>query len=144
MLSTLFRAQVITLLAFPPSEQDQGWNLLSPVSSLRIYIERSTLFRQSELLFVCFGGHTKGFPVTKKRLSRCIIDAIMLAYSSWGQQCPMGARAHSTRGIASSWAWFSGVSIAEICAAAGWPSPFTFARFYRTGSFLHNRLTLVI
>ncbi len=84
VLSTLFRAQVITLLAFPPSEQDQGWNLLSPVSALRIYIERSALFRQSELLFVCFCGHTKGFPVTKKRLSRCIIDAIMVAYSSLG------------------------------------------------------------
>ncbi len=42
----------------------------------------------------------------------------------------MGVRAHSTRGIASSWAWSSGVSIAEICAAAGRASPSTFARFY--------------
>ncbi len=68
--------------------------------------------------------------VTKQRLSRWIIDTFTLAYSSLGQQCPMGVRAHSTRGIASSWAWSSGVSIAEICAAAGWASPSPFARFY--------------
>ncbi|KAL0168645.1 hypothetical protein M9458_036867, partial [Cirrhinus mrigala] len=50
VLSTLFRAQVITLLALPPSEQDQDINLLCPVRSLRTYIERSASFRQSEQL----------------------------------------------------------------------------------------------
>ncbi len=114
------QSAVITLSTLPSSEQDQGLNLLCPVRMLRIYIERSAPFRQSEQLFVCFGGSTKGSPVTKQRLSRWIID----------QQYPMGVRAHSTRGIASSWAWSSGVSIAEICAAAGWASPSTFARFY--------------
>ncbi len=105
-LSTPIRAQVITLSALPPSEQDQGLNLLCPVRELRIYIERSAPFRQSEQLFLCF--------VTRQRLSRWIIGAIMLAYSSLGQKGPMGVRAHSTRGMASSWAWSSGVSIAEI------------------------------
>ncbi len=81
VLSTLsFRAQVITLSPLPPSEQDQGLNLLCPVRALRIYIERSVPFRQSEQLFVCFGGRTKGSPVTKQRLSRWIIDAFKLAY----------------------------------------------------------------
>ncbi len=109
------RAQVITLSALPPSKQDQGLNLLCPVRALRIYIERSAPFRQSEQLFVCFVSHTKGSPVTKQRLSRWIIDAIKLAYSSLGQLCHMGVRAHLTRGIASSWAWSSGGFIAEIC-----------------------------
>ncbi len=72
----------------------------------------------------------KGHPVTKQRLSKWIVDAVMLAYSSLGLQCPIGVRAHSTRGIASSWAWSSGVSITEICMAAGWATPSTFARFY--------------
>ncbi len=126
VLSTPFRAQMITLSALPPSEQDHELNLLCPVRALRIYIER---FMQSEQLFVCFGGRTKGSLVTKQRLSRWIVDAIKLAYSL-GQQCPMRVRAHSTRGIASSWAWSSGVSIAEICVAAGWSSPSIFARFY--------------
>ncbi len=57
----------LLLYAFPPpSEQDQGLNLICPVRALRIYIEHSAPFRQSEQLFVCFGGHTKGSPVTKQ------------------------------------------------------------------------------
>ncbi|KAL0148359.1 hypothetical protein M9458_056339, partial [Cirrhinus mrigala] len=85
---------------------------------------------QSEQLFVCFGGRNKAHPVTKQRLSRCIVDIITLAYSSLGLQCPIGVCAHSTRGMAAFWAWSSGVSIAEICAVAGWASLSTFTRFY--------------
>ncbi len=95
VLSNPFRSQVITLSTLLPSEQDQGLNMLCSVRVLRIYIEHSAPFRQSEQLCVCFGGRTKGSPVTKQRISRWIIDAITLAYSSLGQQCPMGVRAHS-------------------------------------------------
>ncbi len=130
VLSTPFRAQVITLSALPPSEEDRELSLLCPVRALRIYFERSAPFRHTEQLFVSFGNRTKGHPVTKQRLSKWIVDAVMLAYSSLGLQCPIGVRAHSTRGIASSWAWSSGVSITEICTAAGWATPSTFARFY--------------
>ncbi len=124
------RESVITLSALPPSEQDQGFNLLCPVRALRIYMEHFAPFRQSEQLCVCFGGRTKGSPVTKQRLSIWIINAIKLAYSSLGQLCPIGVRAQSTRGIASSWVWSSGVSFAETRAVAGWASSSTFARFY--------------
>ncbi len=148
VLSTLFGAQVITLSALHPLEKDQGLNLLCPVRALIIYIERSAPFRQSEQFFVCFGSRTKGSPVTKQKLFRWIINAITLAYFSLGQQCPMGARVRSTRGIASSWAWSSSVSIAEICAAADWASSLHLLiwkfRPYRPGFFLHNGLTLVI
>ncbi len=130
VLSTPFRAQVITLSALPPSEEDRELSLLCPVRALRIYFERSAPFRHTEQLFVSFGNRTKGHPVTKQRLSKWIVDAVMLAYSSLGLQCPIGVQAHSTRGIASSWAWSSGVSITEICTAAGWATPSTFARFY--------------
>ncbi len=130
VLSTPFRAQVITLSALPPSEEDRELSLLCLVRALRIYFERSAPFRHTEQLFVSFGNRTKGHPVTKQRLSKWIVDAVMLAYSSLGLQCPIGVRAHSTRGIASSWAWSSGVSITEICTAAGWATPSTFARFY--------------
>ncbi|KAL0168793.1 hypothetical protein M9458_037015, partial [Cirrhinus mrigala] len=88
--STPFRAQVITLSALPSSEEDQELNLLCPVRELRMYIERSASFRQSEQLFVCFGGRNKGHSVMKQRLSRWIVDTIMLAYSSLGLQCPIG------------------------------------------------------
>ncbi len=130
VLSTPFRAQVIMLSALPPSEEDRELSLLCPVRALRIYFERSAPFRRTEQLFVGFGNRAKGHPVTKQRLSKWIVDAVMLAYSSLGLQCPIGVRAHSTRGIASSWAWSSGVSITEICVAAGWATPSTFARFY--------------
>ncbi len=130
VLSTPFRAQVITLSVLPPSEEDRELSLLCPVRALRIYFERSAPFRRTDQLFVSFGNRAKGHPVTKQRLSKWIVDAVMLAYSSLGLQCPIGVRAHSTRGIASSWVWSSGVSITEICAVAGWATPSTFARFY--------------
>ncbi len=118
VLSTPFRAQVITLSMFSPPTGSQE-SLLCPVRALRVYIERSASYKKSEQLFVGFGNRAKAGPVTKQRISRWLVDAITLAYSSSGLQCPIGVRAHSTRGIASSW--------------AGWSSPSTFARFYNLG-----------
>ncbi len=114
-----FRAQVISLLALPVAEGEQGPKLMWPVRELRVYVERSKSFRKTEQL-----------PVTKQRLSRWIVDVIALVYASVGSQCPIDVRAHSTRGMASSWVWSSGISIGEICVAAGWFSLSTFARFY--------------
>ncbi len=48
VLSTPFRAQVITLSALPPSEEDRELSLLCPVRALRIYFERSAPFRHAE------------------------------------------------------------------------------------------------
>ncbi len=39
-------------------------------------------------------------------------------------------RAHSTRRVASSQALCRGVSLEDICVAAGWSAPHTFIRFY--------------
>lgn len=99
VLSTPFRAQVVTLYVLPSSEQHRELNLLCPVRALRVYTECAAPFRQSEQLFVCFGSRTKGSPVTKQRLSKWIIEAISLAYSSLGLPYPTGVRAHSTRGV---------------------------------------------
>src|SRR4029434_4954509 len=53
-------------------------------------------------------------------------------------------RAHSTRGVSSSWALLKGVSVEEICKAASWSSRHTFIRFYMLDvaepSFLHGVL----
>lgn len=84
------------------------------VQALRVYIEHSSQFRQSEQLFVCFRSHSKGLPATKQRLSHWILDAIALAYKSLDLQCPIP----STRGMAFSLAWTSRLSIADICVAA--------------------------
>ncbi len=48
------------LLALPAADGEQGPNVVCPVRALRIYLESSSLFRQSEQLFVCFGGRSKG------------------------------------------------------------------------------------
>ena len=130
VLGTPFRAQVITLSALPSSGSEEGVNRLCPVRALRCYVTRSAAFRLSEQLFVSFGGRAKGRAASKQTLSRWIVDAIAAAYASKDLQCPLGIRAHSTRGMASSWAWSSGISIHDICMAAGWASPSTFVRFY--------------
>ena len=130
ILGTPFRAQVISLSALPTHGSEADSNLLCPVRALRNYISRSAAFRRSDQLFVSFGGRTKGLAASKQTLSRWIVDAIATAYASKDLQCPLGIRAHSTRGVASSWAWSSGISIYDICTAAGWASPSTFVRFY--------------
>ncbi|KAI2654738.1 Aflatoxin B1 aldehyde reductase member 2 [Labeo rohita] len=102
----------------------------APVCTLRIYVEQTQSFRRSEQLFVCFGGQQKGNAVSKQRLTHWVVDAITLAYQCQGEPCPLGVRAHSTWSVASSWALTHGVSLADICRAAGWATPKTFARFY--------------
>ncbi|XP_056116182.1 uncharacterized protein LOC130092366 [Rhinichthys klamathensis goyatoka] len=117
----------------PPfaSSKQQKLNELCPVRALRIYIERTKGFRECDQLFVSWVKPRKGKPITKQRLSHWIVEAISLAYSSKGHEPPAGLRAHSTRGMSTSWALFKGVTIQDICEAASWSSPHTFARFYK-------------
>ncbi len=70
-------------------------------------------------------------PCQNRDFSHRIVDAITAAYTSRGLEYPLHIRAHSTRAIASSWAWSRGMSIQDICFAAGWSSQNTFARFYK-------------
>ncbi len=128
--TTPFRDQVVNLQALPPEEADPALALLCPVRALRQYTDRTQSFRTSEQLFVCYGGQQKGKTVSKQRMAHWIVDAITLAYEAQGVPCPLRLRAHSTRGVASSWALARGASLADICRAAGWATPNTFARFY--------------
>lgn len=125
----------IELSAFYPppfsSREHERMNTLCPVRALRAYVDRTAGLRKSEQLFVSWGTSHLGKPLTKQRLSHWIVEAISLAYDSKGLQPPSGLRAHSTRGIATSWALFRGVSMEDICAAASWTTPHTFSRFYR-------------
>ncbi len=111
--TTPFRDQVVNLQALPSEEADPALALLCP-----------------EQLFVCHGGQQKGKAVSKQRLAHWIVEAVALAYQSQGEPCPLGVRAHSTRSVASSHALAHGASLADICRAAGWATPNTFARFY--------------
>ncbi len=128
--TTPFRDQVVNLQALPLEEADPALASLCPVRALRQYVDRTRSFRTSEQLFVCYGGQQKGNAVSKQRMAHWIVDAITLAYEAQGVPCPLRLRAHSTRGVASSWALAHGASLADICRAAGWATPNTFARFY--------------
>ncbi len=122
--------QVVNLQALPSEEADPALVLLCPVRALRRYVDRTRSFRSSEQLLVCYGGQQKGKAVSKQRLAHWIVDAITLAYQSQGEPCPLGVRAHSTWSVASTYALAHGTSLADICRAAGWVTPNTFARFY--------------
>lgn len=85
---------------------------------------------KSSQLFVCFGVSHEGLAVTKQRMSHWVRDAISLAYEAHGLASPLAITVHSTRGVASSQALFRGVSLQDICVAAGWSSPHTFVKLY--------------
>ncbi len=128
--TTPFRDQVVNLQALPSEEADPALALLCPVRALRIYVDRTRSFRSSEQLFVCHGAQQKGKAVSTQRLAHWILEAVALAYQSQGELCTLGVRAHSTRSVASFHAFAHGASLANICRAAGWVTPNTFARFY--------------
>ncbi|XP_026133283.1 uncharacterized protein LOC113112099 [Carassius auratus] len=129
-----FTSEVLELSAFHPppfsSLEDEKLNALCPVRALRTYMNRTSAFRKSDQLFISWAPPHGGNPISKQRLSHWLVNAIALAYESKGMQPPGGIRAHSTRGIATSWALFRGVSLKDICSAASWASPHTFVRYY--------------
>ena len=130
-----FTSEVLELSAFHPppfaSPEDQRLNALCPVRALRAYMTRTSAFRKSDQLFVSWAPPHRGSPISKQRLSHWLVDAITMAYEAKGVQPPEGIRAHSTRGLATSWALFRGVSLQDVCSAASWASPHTFVRYYQ-------------
>ncbi|KAL0199608.1 hypothetical protein M9458_002795, partial [Cirrhinus mrigala] len=80
-------------------------------------------------------GNVPKVPTTPFRdqvvnLAHWIVDAILRAYQAQDVPCPLSVTAHSTRGIAATSALAHSASLADICRAAGWATPNTFARFY--------------
>ncbi|KAL0147294.1 hypothetical protein M9458_057396 [Cirrhinus mrigala] len=124
----------VVLQAFcpPPFREpdQQKLNCMCPVRALDTYVHRAAMWRKSDQLFVCYGPAKRGLPATKQTLSRWIVDAISCAYESSGLPPPLGVKAHSTRSIAASKAFLEGVSMQDICNAAGWSTPLTSVRFY--------------
>ncbi len=134
VLSTSFRSQVVTLHSFHPppfaSSEDERLHMLCPVRALKLYVDRSKIWRKSSQLLVCFGAGRRRLATSKQRISHWVRDAISLAYEARKLPSPLSLRAHFTRGVASSQAFFRGVPLEDICVAAGWSSPHTFVKFY--------------
>ncbi|KAI2648070.1 hypothetical protein H4Q32_018072 [Labeo rohita] len=124
----------VVLQAFcpPPFREpdQQKLNCMCPVRALDTYVHRAAMWRKSDQLFVCYGPAKRGFPATIQTLSRWIVDAISCAYESSDLPPPLGVKAHSTRSVSASKAFLEGVSMQDICNAAGWSTPLTFVRFY--------------
>ena len=124
----------VELVAFHPppfdSEEERRLHCLCPVRALRVYCQRTSAERATNQLFVSYGNSRQRKAVARPTLSRWIVDAIKMAYTSSNVEVPEGLKAHSTRGVASSWAVSRGASLQEICTAANWSSPSTFATFY--------------
>ncbi len=122
VLSTSFHSQVVKLHSFHPppfaSGEDERLHMLCPVRALKIYIDRSKLWRKSPQLLVCFGAGRRGFATSKHRISHWLRDAISLTYEVRGLHSPLSIRAHSTRSVASAQALFKGVLLEDICVAA--------------------------
>lgn len=135
VLPRSFVVRPLVLEPFHPPPHDSAeaarLHLLCPVRSLRAYIARTAPLRQTDQLFVCYGGAKQGHALSKQRLARWVVQAIALAYDAAGLPPPRRVVAHSTRGMATSWALFKGAPLEDVCAAAGWASSGTFARFYR-------------
>ena len=139
-----FRSNVITLEAFrpPPSGTTEEHQLvtLCPVRALLSYVERTRGLRTSNQLLVCYGDRCRGKALSKNRLSHWIVDAIALAYSAVEKAPPEGIKAHSTRGVAASWALLRGVSVENMCATASWSFHHTFVRYYyKTNKLYYER-----
>ncbi len=88
--TTPFCDQVVNLQALPSEEADPALALLCPVRALRIYVDRTQSFRNSEQLFVCHGGQQKGKAVSKQRLAHWMVEAFALAYQSPFYTCMHG------------------------------------------------------
>lgn len=118
--------------------------LLCPVRALKAYIGNTKRIRQSEQLFLCYGGPKKGRALSKQRLSHWIVDTISQAYGADNRPLPSGIRCHSTRSVATSWAAMRGVPLEDICASASWASSSTFTRFYRVNVATPHPLGVVL
>uniref|UniRef100_A0A803J3I0 ribonuclease H n=1 Tax=Xenopus tropicalis TaxID=8364 RepID=A0A803J3I0_XENTR len=134
VVSPLHINEPIILPAFVPNmnaQEGAAWKSLDVHYCLQIYLQKTENVRKTDRLFVIPAGPRKGQPAKTATLRRWIVMAIQKAYKEQGEPVPQGIRAHSTRGIASSWAAEAGAQPEAICRAATWATSNTFIRHYK-------------
>ena len=110
-----------------------------PIRALQAYVDATRDLRKSQQLFVSYKTGSQGFPVTKRRISSWIVEAIKTCYALEKLDPPKNVHAHETRAQASSWAAFSGVDPTRICRAAVWSILHTLCKHYRTHQLWEGR-----
>ena len=125
---------LIELTQFPAkirSDMDKEWHKNCPVRAVRCYLERTADIRVDNQLFVGHGPPRKGKAVSKQTLAKWLSVVIKDAYIHMGRDPPVKANAHTTRGIACSWAELARADLTAICEAATWTTGQMFAKHYR-------------
>ena len=107
--------------------------LLCPVRALRAYLDRtSSVLPRPRTLFV--SPRSTARSLSKNALSFFLRDVISRVYSSSSSSsaasAPSSARAHSVRGVATSWSFARNASLSSVLAAASWSSSTVFTSFY--------------
>ena len=107
--------------------------LLCPVRALHVYLSRtSSIAPRPRTLFV--SPRSTSHSLSKNALSFFLRDVISRAYSSLSSSTststPSSSRAHSVRGVATSWAFVRNASLSSVLAAASWSSSTVFTSFY--------------
>ena len=103
--------------------EDRVW---CPVRAVDCYLDKTANIRKgNDQLFLTHKDPHK--PAAKQTLARWLVSVIVGAKAVTGSDRPS---AHSTRAIASSWAFQRGISVSEICNAVSWKSQSTFTSVY--------------
>lgn len=97
---------------------------------LRNYLQATSSFRLVDNLFILFAGKNRGNRASSRTIATWIVLAIQQAYKDKGLAPPEAVTAHSTRGMATSWAASLHVAPDVICKAASWSSINTFMAHY--------------
>jgi hypothetical protein len=129
-------ANIEKKIEFQPYGIDEDGNILPQhtlcvTRALKQYLKVTKSFRQSNQLFVCYGGQEKGQAAAKATLARWIKDAICEAYTAVGKTPPGGIKAHSVRHASASWNQLKGTSVLDICQQMNWTTEHTFIKHYK-------------
>ena len=127
--SVFHQNQEIVLPTFRSSYESNP-HQLDVGESLKVYLQATAPFRQSDNLFVLFWGKNRGKPASSRTIASWIVAAIQQAYRAEGLAPPEAVTAHSTRSISTSWAASRHVAPDVICRAASWSSVNTFMTHY--------------
>ena len=114
-----------------------------PVRAITKYLESTKEYRTVDQFFVGVGQRTKGKAVTKRTIAGWISDTIAFAYARMGRDVPVKTNAHSTRGVAATWAEFAKCGLPAICQSATWSTSLSFAKHYRL-DFAGSRVSTAI
>ena len=132
-VNTPFHASQPICLPAMHDEKDSDLRLLCVRRALKRYVNSSASYRKAraQQLFVCYGGKSRGNPVSKYRISSWLVELIAWVYTHQNLPVPQGIKGHQTRKQSTSIADLAGVDPQLICAAATWASRCTFAKHYR-------------